>query len=132
MKKFWKSLFINVQFEGRNLTCGTIYRPHHSDTGGLTCFFEDIDLIFKELNKTKKKCFLMGDFNINLLDSSDNNTQLFTDAMFNSNFYPLINKPTRITSSSASTIDHIWTNVTNTCINSGIITHCVTDHLIIY
>ena len=71
----------------------------------------------------------MGDFNLHLLDSSDNNTQLLTDAMFNSNFYPLINKPTRITGSSASTINHIWTNVTNTRINSGIITHCVADHL---
>ena len=86
-------------------------------------------MIFKELNKTKNKCFLMGDFNINLLDSSDNNTLWFTDVMFNSNFYPLINKPIRITSSCASTIDHVWTNVTNTCINSGIITHCVADHL---
>ena len=86
-------------------------------------------MVFKELNKTKCECFLMGDFNINLHDSSDNNTQLFTDAMFNSDFYPLINKPTRITSSCASTIDHIWTNVTNTCISSGNITHCVADHL---
>ena len=104
------NLFINVHFEGRSLTCGTIYRPLCSDAAELTCFFEDIDLIFKELNKTKNKYFLIGDFNTNLLDSSDNNTQLFTDAMFNSNFYLLINKPTRITritSSCASTIDHI-------------------------
>ena len=71
----------------------------------------------------------MDDFNINLLDSCDNSTQLFTGVMFNSNFYPLINKPTRITNSCASTIDHVWINVTNTCINSGIITHCVADHL---
>ena len=86
-------------------------------------------MVFKELSKTKNKCFLMGDFNTSLLDSSDNTTQLFTDAMFNSNFYPLINKPTRTTSLCASTMDHIWTNITNTCINSGNITHCVADHL---
>ena len=49
--------------------------------------------------------------------------------MFNSNFYPLINKPTRNPSFCASTIDHIWTNFTNTCIISGNITHCVADHL---
>ena len=48
--------------------------------------------------------------------------------MFNY-FYPLINKPTRITDSSSSSIDHIWTNVSNTTIKSGIIAHCVTDHL---
>ena len=49
--------------------------------------------------------------------------------MFNYNFFPLINKPTRITDSSSSAIDHIWTNVSNTSIKSGIIAHCVADHL---
>ena len=44
---------------------------------GPTSFFEDIDLVFKELNKTNDKSFLMGDFNMNILDSSDNNPQLF-------------------------------------------------------
>ena len=57
-EKMFESLFINVHFEGRSLTCGTIYRPTRSDTAGLTCFFEDIDLIFKELNKTKTNIFL--------------------------------------------------------------------------
>ena len=49
--------------------------------------------------------------------------------MFNYNFYPLINKPTRITDSSSSAVDHIWTNVSNISIKSGIIAHCVADHL---
>ena len=49
--------------------------------------------------------------------------------MVNYNFYPLINIPTRITDSSFSAIDHIWTNVSNTSIKSGIIAHCVADHL---
>ena len=54
---------------------------------------------------------------------------MFTDAMFNNNFYPLTNKPTRITDSHSSTIDHIWTNIMATNITSGIIVHCVADHL---
>ena len=71
----------------------------------------------------------MGDLNFNLLDLSDKQTEQFTDTMFNYNFYPLINKPTRITDSSSSAIDHIWTNLSNTSIKSGIIAHCVADHL---
>ena len=71
----------------------------------------------------------MGDLNRNLLDLSDKKTEQFTDIMFNYNFYPLINKPTRITDSSSSAIDHIWTNVSNTSIKSGIIAHCAADHL---
>ena len=51
--------------------------------------------------------------------------------MFNYNFYPLINKPNRITDSSSSANDHMWTrtNVSNTSIKSGIIAHCVANHL---
>ena len=49
--------------------------------------------------------------------------------MFNQNFFPLINCPTRITDTYASAIDHIWTNVTCTNIKSGILIHDISDHL---
>ena len=39
LEKMFESLFINVYFEGRSLTCGTNYRPPRSDTAGLTCVF---------------------------------------------------------------------------------------------
>ena len=71
----------------------------------------------------------MGDFNFDLLDSSDQLTESFTDTMFSFNYYHLINKPTRITENKHSAIDHIWTNITNTKILSGIITHSIADHL---
>ena len=128
-EKRFESLFVTIHFEGKRLICGTVYRPPRNDNLGLSGFFDSIKLVLGELNKTKSKCFLMGDFNLNLLDLSDKKTEQFTDIMFNYNFYPLINKPTRITDSSSSAIDHIWTNVSNTSIQSGIIAHCVADHL---
>ena len=98
-----------------------------------------------------KNCFMAFSFNLNtrkpLIKSSpkfenqkeskfdlkkdllDKNTGMFTDAIFNNNFYPLINKPTRITDCYSSTIDHIWTNIMITNITRGIIVHCVADHL---
>ena len=69
-------------------------------------FFDFNNLVLAELDKTKSKCFLMGDLNFNLLDLSDKNTEQFTDIMFSYNFYPLINKPTIITDSNSSSIDH--------------------------
>ena len=57
------------------------------------------------------------------------NPQDIRKTKINYNFYPLINKPTRITDSSSSAIDRIWTNVSNTSIESGIIAHCIVDHL---
>ena len=45
------------------------------------------------------------------------------------NIILLICKPTRIIENKHSAIDHIWTNITNNKILSGIITHSIADHL---
>ena len=128
-EKVFESLFVTIHFESKRLVCGTVYRPPRNDNLGLRSFFDSINLVLRELNKIKSKCFLMGDLNCNLLDLSDKMTEQFTDIMFNYNFHPLINRPTRITDSSLSTTDHIWTNFSNTSIKRGIIAHCVSDHL---
>ena len=49
--------------------------------------------------------------------------------MFDNNFYPLINKPTRVTTTRCLAIDHIWTNITGARIQSAILTHEIADHL---
>ena len=128
-EKSFESLFVTTQFEGRRLICGTVYRPPRDDSLRLTCFFQNLIMVLTEISKIKNKCFIMGDFNFNLLNLLDKNTEMFTEAMFNNNFYPLINKPTRITGFHSSTIDHIWTNIMVTNITSGIIVHGVADHL---
>ena len=48
--------------------------------------------------------------------------------MFEYNVYLLINKPTSITPSSLTAIDHIWTNVTGVKVKSFILAHKVSDH----
>jgi hypothetical protein len=67
----------------------------------------------------------MGDFNIDLLKSeSCDFANKFTEQLFTSSFYPLITKPTRITSHTASTlIDNIFTN------NIDNIFSDISDHL---
>ena len=74
----------------------------------------------------------MVDRNINLIHQKDYGTEILTDTMFNNNFFPLINRPTRLTNNCASTIDHIWTNTT--CVNliSGILVHSVSDYFPIF
>ena len=124
----FESPFVTIHFEGKRLIWGNVYRPPRNDNLGLRGFFDSINQVVGELNKTKSKCFLMRDLYFNLSDLFNKKTEQFTDIMFNYNFYPLINKSTRIANWSSSTIDHIWTNVSNTCIKSGIIAHCVADH----
>ena len=69
----------------------------------------------------------MGDFNNDLLNLTDQQTELFTNTMFSFNYYPLINKPTRLGETSSTTINHIWTNITNTEVKSGIIVYNIAD-----
>ena len=70
----------------------------------------------------------MDETNINLIDQKDPGIEILTDSMFNNNFFPLINRPTRLTNNCASSIDHISTNIT-----SGILVHnSVSDHFLIF
>ena len=131
-EKVFESLFIKVHFKNKSIFCGTVYRPPRQDKNSIDYFKNSLYYILNNINKTKNKCIISGDFNFNLLDSLDHHTDAFVETMFSFNYCPLINKPTRITEKSSSTIDHIWTNFTNKKISSGIIVHPVADRLPIF
>ena len=84
------------------------------------------------INKSKKSCFIQGDNNFNLMDIDNANCSNFSDLMFDNSFFSHINKPTRITNSSATCIDHIWSNIYDIDIFSGIITDKIADHMITF
>ena len=53
----------------------------------------------------------MGDYNINILNIATHSaTADFVDSTYSYGFSPLIKRPTRITRSSATIIDNIFTN----------------------
>ena len=55
--------------------------------------------------------FIMGDFNVNLLNAETNeNNNVFLNLMYSHSFYPLITKPTRISTTSATLNDNICSN----------------------
>ena len=75
----------------------------------------------------------MGDFNINILNShSHQPTNEFINLMTSNSLYPLISKPTRITSSTATLIDNIFTNNLELNMNSGILYTDLSDHLPVF
>ena len=51
------------------------------------------------------------------------------ESMFDYNFFPLVNKPTRIAKDRCSCIDHISTNMIRSQIKSAIVAHKISDHL---
>ena len=128
-EQIFESIFINIQFMNKEITCGTIYRSPQTNQEASTQFFNHLENTLKTLNKSKNRSFIMGDFNIDLLDVNNNNLETYVETMFDYNFYPLINKPTRIVKDKFSAIDHIWTNVTGAQIKSAILAHEIADHL---
>ena len=73
--------------------------------------------------------FIMGDFNVNVLNyDSHTPTNDFVDAFFSKNILPCINHPTRIYGQSSTIIDNIFTNnIDSNIICGNILTH-ISEH----
>ena len=76
-----------------------------------------------------KHGIIMGDMNIDLLKyQSHTNTCNYLDNIFSHGYLPTITKPTRVTPSTATLIDHCYTNDIVNNGSSGIIINDVADH----
>ena len=74
--------------------------------------------------------YLMGDFNIDLLQSHCNQIiKTYVDNLLGYSVKCCINKPTRISVSRKSLLDHLYTNDFNRLIFSGIALCDISDHL---
>ena len=128
-----ESLFIElVSEENTNIIVGVIYRAPDSD---VKSFLKSFSEITEKLNLENKNCYLLGDFNINLLSVNDSYIAgEFLDIIYSSFFKPLISKHTRITTNTATLIDNIFTNVFDdkaTCVN-GLVCAEISDHIPIF
>ena len=91
-----------------------------------------MNILLSKVMHNDKPVYLMGDFNINLLNEDVHTlTNDFLNIMSSYSLYPSITKPTRITSTSATLIDNIFTN-SNSFQTSGIIIADVSDHLPVF
>ncbi|ESN94273.1 hypothetical protein HELRODRAFT_164081 [Helobdella robusta] len=103
-------------------------RPPNSDPSNL---IQKLDLALSSL-KTNSKVYLVGDFNLDLSKAcSDKLVASFSDLLASFNFVPLISQPTRVTHSSSSIIDNIFTSNLSHHI-SGILLHDFSDHFPIF
>ena len=110
-----------------NVVIGVLYRPHNT----VVVTFNDIlnDILMKLKNERSKKVYLAGDFNINLLTAENHiPSSEFLELMFSHSFFPLINRPTRVTGSSATLIDNIFCNSINSNFYNAIIYSDISDH----
>ena len=119
-----------INMPTKNILIGTIYTPP-KDT--YKQFEDKLSAILQTIYQENKKCYLMGDFNIDLLkiDLNDN-LNSFINLMFSSSFYPTISKPTRITKSTATLIDNIFSNTLEEKCKTGLLLTDLSDHLPVF
>ena len=101
-------LWVKFLFEKKsNIICGIIYRQHNSPESFQAYFDEALE----RFSQSDKTIYIMGDFNINLLNAETCNfTKEFLLTLQSYSFIPTIDKPTRVYSSSATLIDNIFVN----------------------
>ena len=103
---------------------GCIYRHPNSN---LLNFTDQLNNIIKSINPDICNYFLIGDTNIDFMKvNSHCQTEEYLDMLFSHGLLPIITKPTRITSYTATLIDHIYTNSSHTV--PGIATVDISDH----
>ena len=98
-------------------------------------FNTQIAIVLEELCIERKLLHLMGDYNIGLLNSGPHDlTNAFVDLMYCNEFLPLISRPTRITTTSVTLIDNIFTNNHEdlNCSLNGILVANISDHFPIF
>ena len=111
-----------INTKSKNILVKTTYRQ---PTGR----YNEFEIYLKQvLYKSKnKKSYLVGDFNLNLLDHRANTK---VKDYLNLTF---INKPTRVTKANATLIDHILTNdFLDTASSTGIVKSDISDHFPIF
>ena len=96
-------------------------------------FIQNFNSILAKFGKENNLSYLLGDFNLNLMNyHSHSLTGEYADVSYANLFVPLIVRPTRITSYSASLIDNIFANSFCNNIVSGLFFTDVSDHLPIF
>jgi hypothetical protein len=131
MKDECEAVFIEIDRSAinarKNVIVGCIYRPPKTNADA---FNESMRVILENISRENKHVFLSGDFNLNLLNAGQHLlTSTFVETLFSHSLFPAINKPTRITSSSATLIDNIFANpLSNHSMTAGILTQIISDH----
>ena len=111
----------------KNLKLGVTYRTNTD----INVFNDKLDNILDTINKEGKLCYIMRDYNINILNSETHQgINEFVNMMSRYAFVPLISRPTRVTADTATLIDNIFTNdiVNFGYLLNGVLVSDISDH----
>ena len=123
-----ESLWIIITENLLSYTVGVIYR--HPSSSDVDAFIEDLSICLKELNNSNSNFYILGDLNINT--STIERTPVakrFLNMLLSCGVVPLITKPTRVSDSLTTIVDHLLTNDYEHFIIPNIVeTNEISDH----
>ena len=130
----YESLFVEITSNiGKNTIIGAIYRPNTFPRADVDIFTTTLFGLMDQINNENKKSVIMGDMNIDMIKyGSHDRTDSYVDGIFSRGFLPRIIRPTRITHTSATLIDHILTNDITVQSSSGILINDIADPFAIF
>ena len=123
-----ESVFIEIiSKKGKNTIVGCIYKHPKLAIDEFNNQF--LSPMLEKVSFENKEVYLMGDFNINLLNyESNQETADFLNNMHSNSLVPYITLPTRITPRSKTLIDNIFFNEINEAALSGNLVTDISDH----
>ena len=125
-EKFLESTFVEIiQPKRENIIIGCINK--HPTLCKKEFINDYLSPKLLSISKENKTSVILGDFNINLNESSAD-VNKFLDVLTSNAFFPTINLPTRMTNHSETLIDSIFTNTQRYLIQSGNIISGISDH----
>ena len=105
-----------------------IYRHPSMDLSDFSSNY--LNKLLENISKEQRSVFLLGDFNVNLLNYNEHNpTNEFLDSLASDSFIPSILQTTRISSHSNTPTDNIFLNIIYPDIVSINLTATISDHL---
>ena len=128
----FEGIFIEIQPEKgaqKHLIIGSIYRHPHENQDD---FYEVLIKTIEKINQAKYSLLLLGDLNINMMDATSKFVNAYKDILLSLGVRNIIDKPTRITETSETAIDHIITNLHPDFIEGGIVKENISDHFPLY
>ena len=122
-----ESLFVEIcRPRTKNIIVGIVYRPPDQRVDE---FIKCNEALMMKVSRENKVWYLMGDYNLNLLNYENHQfTSEFLDIMYSCMFVPLISRPTRITSNTATLIDNIFSNNLENHAFRGLFFTDISDH----
>lgn len=116
--------YLWIEINKLSLNIGVIYKPPDTNVK------EFLDVYCSQIKK-RKRCIVFGDFNIDTLKKTSSSKE-YLSAVEDLG-YTFLNKntrkySTRVTNSTSTILDHVWTNLPNHEFNFSIIKSSLSDH----